>query len=389
MKLTKIWEADFDRYYDLVQQMPSENGFINDASGLDRNQLRDFVEEKKENSFGRNLKDGYVPDTKFIVENNDGEYVGFVNFRHYLNNFLRNGAGHIGYGIAPKYRGKGYATEALKLALQVAKERGITEAYLSVNKNNAASLAVQMKCGGYIHHEDELEYYTRIPLEEIVPWPNVKAILFDYDGTLGDRTRGAYDTYVEFLQTFGIAEQLHDETELECVLQHMMNWDQYGNFEKEFILQQLKDTYGLALDVDRLTEWWVDHLCMHEKLYPRTIETLDYLKGKYKLGMITNGFVESQNMKLDNVGIRDYFDTIVIGGQYNTAKPNKKLYQIALEQLGVQPDEAVFVGDSYMTDIIGAYRTGMRSIWLWHQDGRINSDGIKRINEIEDLMDIL
>ena len=75
-----------------------------------------------------------MPDTVYILENEDGEYVGIFNFRHCLNDFLRNGPGHIGYGIGPKY-----------------------------HKDNPASLRVQMKNGAYIHGETEQEYLTRIP----------------------------------------------------------------------------------------------------------------------------------------------------------------------------------------------------------------------------------
>ena len=84
------------------------------------------------------------------------------NLRHWLTDFLRNGPGHIGYGIAREYRGHGYATAGLKLTLAKARELGIKEAYLSVHKTNPASLAVQQHCGARIDHEDKTEYYTRI-----------------------------------------------------------------------------------------------------------------------------------------------------------------------------------------------------------------------------------
>lgn len=93
----------------------------------------------------------------------DDKIAGLFRIRHYLNDFLKNGPGHIGYGIRKEYRGKGYATEGLKLAI----EKAWTiipeeEIYLSVQKSNPASLQVQLKNGAYIHHEDEREYYTRI-----------------------------------------------------------------------------------------------------------------------------------------------------------------------------------------------------------------------------------
>lgn len=67
--------------------------------------------------------------------------------RHKLNETLRNGAGHIGYGISPNYRKKGYATQGLALVLQEAKKIGIDEALLSVNKKILAVLKHNKKMG--------------------------------------------------------------------------------------------------------------------------------------------------------------------------------------------------------------------------------------------------
>lgn len=87
------------------------------------------------------------------------------HLRHRLTDALRNGSSHIGYGIRDSYRGKGYATEGLRLAIKEARKIiPETEVYLDVNKDNPASLQVQLKNGAYIHHEDEKKYYTRIAL---------------------------------------------------------------------------------------------------------------------------------------------------------------------------------------------------------------------------------
>ena len=111
---------------------------------------------------GENLPDGYVPET-FLFLWNDHEIVGQFRIRHYLCESLRIGAGHIGYFIKKEFRGKGYGTEGLKQALQIAKTIiPEDEVYLRVNKDNPASLKVMIHNGGYIDHEDELKYYVRI-----------------------------------------------------------------------------------------------------------------------------------------------------------------------------------------------------------------------------------
>ena len=93
----------------------------------------------------------------------DEKIVGLFRVRHYLTPALANGGGHIGYGIKKEFRGKGYASEGLRLTIEKAwhiiKE---DEIYMSVHRDNMASLRVQIKNGAYIHHQDEKEFYTRI-----------------------------------------------------------------------------------------------------------------------------------------------------------------------------------------------------------------------------------
>ena len=155
---------DAEKEYEYIRDLPEdENGFMNSDYNISK---KDFVEialpRYINHSKGIDLPDGWVPSTTFFLWNDD-EIVGLFRIRHYLNDHLRNGAGHIGYGIGKQHRGKGYATEGLRLTLEKAwniiKE---DEVYISVHKDNPASLKVQIKNGAVIHHEDEKEYYTRI-----------------------------------------------------------------------------------------------------------------------------------------------------------------------------------------------------------------------------------
>lgn len=165
MKLIKIWEADLQKAYELQDSFQEdENGFVNRAYGYSFDEFARYVEACRNHSKGIDLPEGFVPDTVFILED-EGNYVGIFNLRHYLNEFLRNGPGHIGYGISPKYRRLGYATKGLALVLKEAKAMGIDVAYLSVHKDNPGSLKAQQHNGAVIFREDEKEYYTRIELK--------------------------------------------------------------------------------------------------------------------------------------------------------------------------------------------------------------------------------
>ncbi len=107
MKLIKLWEADLEKAYRLQTSFgPNENGFINSAYGYTLAEFLDYVKKCENTSLGIDLPENYVPATVFILENDGHEYVGIFNLRHKLNESLRNGAGHIGYGISPDYRKK-------------------------------------------------------------------------------------------------------------------------------------------------------------------------------------------------------------------------------------------------------------------------------------------
>ena len=166
MRLIPLWEADEERAYDLQKSFaPNENGFVNGAYGLSRQAFSEFVQLRKRNSQGLDLPEGHVPDTVYVLEDDSEGYVGIVKLRHRLNHALLQGAGHIGYGIRKEYRGRGYATAALSLALDEARKIvPEDEIYLSVRKDNPASLKVQLRNGARVDHESGEEYFTRIPL---------------------------------------------------------------------------------------------------------------------------------------------------------------------------------------------------------------------------------
>lgn len=165
MRLIKQWDADPKKAYELQNSFQKdENGFVNSAFNYSYQEFLEYVQRNLQFSQGRQLPLGFVPCTVYILEDDQQNYVGIFNLRHYLNEALENGAGHIGFGISPFYRGKNYATKGLSLLLEEAKKLGIKEAYLSVHKDNPASLKVQLKNQAIIDHGDHEKYYTRIKL---------------------------------------------------------------------------------------------------------------------------------------------------------------------------------------------------------------------------------
>ena len=91
---------------------------------------------------------------------------------------------------------------------------------------------------------------------------------------------------------------------------------------------------------------------------------LKNLQGCYRLGLVTNGAPDLQREKLEGAKLAHYFDEIVISGEVGVGKPDSQIFVLALDALGVRPEEAVMVGNSLERDIAGAQRAGIRGIWL-------------------------
>ena len=155
---------DLEKEWLFVREMPEdENGLTNKWHGIS---LEDFrtgaLPDMIRFSQGIGLPDWMVPET-FLFLWEDDTIVGQFRIRHYLNDALREGAGHIGYFVGRAYRGRGLATEGLRLTLEEVKDIvPEKEFYLRVNKDNPASLHVMLSNGGWIVREDGEKYYVRI-----------------------------------------------------------------------------------------------------------------------------------------------------------------------------------------------------------------------------------
>lgn len=154
---------DIEKEWLFQRNIPiEENSFINEYYDISRQDFNAALDTMIEQSKGIHLPEGYVPQTVFYLWS-DEKIVGTFHLRHYLCESLVNGSGHIGYYIAPEYRGMGYATNGLKLTLEEARKTiPEDEIYLRCDKNNIASLKVMLNNKGYIHHEDKYKYYVRI-----------------------------------------------------------------------------------------------------------------------------------------------------------------------------------------------------------------------------------
>ncbi|MHA6259766.1 HAD family hydrolase [Sporosarcina sp. CAU 1771] len=123
-------------------------------------------------------------------------------------------------------------------------------------------------------------------------------------------------------------------------------------------------------------------------VYEETFKVLDLLKESYTLVLLTNGSPSLQHTKLKiTPEIAPYFDLIVISGAFGKGKPDPSIFEHVLAKCDTNPDEALMVGDNLMTDILGANRVGISSVWINRENAEPNPE-VKSTFEITNLEEL-
>ena len=225
-------------------------------------------------------------------------------------------------------------------------------------------------------------------------------VFFDLDRTLWDFDAAAevaferiYEKYD--LKSLGIpnAHEFHE-------VYHPLNerlWEQYRANEitkddlnrTRFVLPL--EHYGIhdiAL-ADHLSEDYVYWSPRIVRLVPGTMELLDYLKQKYHLHLITNGFQEVQDTKLSLSGMKPYFETLTVSEEVGVKKPNPEIFRYAMRKANATADEILMIGDEMAVDIDGARAAGMDTVFFNPSGAAVEGNRTFEVKTLLEIMEIL
>jgi putative hydrolase of the HAD superfamily len=136
--------------------------------------------------------------------------------------------------------------------------------------------------------------------------------------------------------------------------------------------------------IDEIANEYIRLLPENNHLFEGTIEVLDYLKPNYSLHIITNGFAEVQEKKLNNSGIRKYFETITNSENAGAKKPNPVIYVHALANANAKKETSIMIGDCIDADVNGALDFGIDAIYFNFHKVKVEQN-IKQINHLSEL----
>lgn len=229
---------------------------------------------------------------------------------------------------------------------------------------------------------------------------NTKHIFFDLDNTLWDFEKNSREALLQLFHEYQIDKLCHtsfDEfisvyEKINHELWHLYSLQlttkeelRYQRFHKAFM-------YFNFDNVDIAQQWANDYLTLSPyktHLIEGTHDVLNYLKDKYTLHIITNGFKEVQDIKLNSCKLKHFFDEIIISEDHGFNKPDIKLFKIAQSLTNSTASECVMIGDNYDTDILGALNAKWKAIHLSSAKIENENGNFFQIENLKRLVEIL
>ena len=225
---------------------------------------------------------------------------------------------------------------------------------------------------------------------------NKKHIFFDLDHTLWDFDKNSALTFEKIFELNKLAVNLNDFLEVYVPI-NFKYWKLYREEKvdkKTLKFSRLNDAFK-AMEIDissrmvhKLSDDYITHLCTFNHLFAGAIDLLDYLTPKYQLHIITNGFKEAQQAKLNQSNIDHYFVTVTNSEMVGVKKPNPKIFKHALKMANASIVNSIMIGDNLEADILGALNIGMDAICFNYHNEVLGADiiGIDHLLEIKNYL---
>lgn len=221
-------------------------------------------------------------------------------------------------------------------------------------------------------------------------------VFFDLDHTLWDFDKNSALTFEMIFKKNNIDVSLDSFLEFYEPI-NLKYWKLYREekLDKASLrYSRLKDTFKeIKVEVEdevihNLSEDYITYLTTHNHIFDGTIEILEYLKPKYKLHIITNGFEEVQQNKLNKANLNHFFETVTNSEVVGVKKPNPKMFHYALELAKTTKEQSIMIGDNYEADIMGALNVGLDAICFNYHKVNLDND-IKQISNLLELKTFL
>ncbi|MGE1126659.1 HAD family hydrolase [Bacillus wiedmannii] len=207
-------------------------------------------------------------------------------------------------------------------------------------------------------------------------------MLFDLDDTLLDRDKAVDNLFLLVLEK--CYEDVSD-TVKNNMLQKFKEYDkrEYGISNKTIVLESLFDEFTpiYRLPHNYIQDFWNENFPTCFSIDQNTIHFLNHIKSHFKIGIITNGSTHRQKAKIINTNLNNYFDTIIISEEVGLSKPDKRIFELALNKLNVQPEDVLFIGDDLEKDIAGPQNANIKGVWF-------NPQKIKNTTQIQPYAEI-
>jgi len=189
------------------------------------------------------------------------------------------------------------------------------------------------------------------------------AVVLDLDGTLCEYVRGTDELLSSAFETVGIEPFFGSADYRERFDDYTDSADSIRDLRRRCFADIVADV-GRDPDLGRAVAdaYAAERDHTNVRFVDGAADLLGSLSDRYPLGLVTNGGPDMQNAKLDGLGVREQFETVVYAGHHVAAKPAPDPFHAALTELGVPSERAVYVGNDYENDVLGAAAAGVDAV---------------------------